>query len=413
MNTIKRVVCFLLAAIMVLGMVSMLFTGCAKEEPSSETSMPEAASSVPSTNEPEEYRAIWISYLEFESVDFSTEETFRDEMGTMFDNCKNLGLNVVIVQVRPFGDALYESAYFPWSHLITGEQGVAPSYDPLQIMIEEAHVRGLKIEAWVNPYRVSLNENKPATFAQNNPAVLHEDWVIPANGGLYYNPALPEVRDYITNGVAEIVQNYDVDGIHFDDYFYPFPLEEPFDEDLLPTGESLSAWRRENVNSLIRQVYAAIKAENPSVTFGISPQGNRENNYTQQYSDVDLWMSEPGYVDYVMPQIYWGFDYETSSGKTTYQYDVLVAEWASLPRSEQVQLYIGIGVYRIGAGDGGANNQAEWMSGNNVAKMVQFARETDGVNGYALYRYYHVFMNEELNLQEREALQAVNAETEE
>ena len=356
----------------------------------------------------QEYRAVWISYLEFENMDFGSEEVFRTQVREMFANCKSIGLNTVIVQVRPFGDALYTSSLFPWSHLITGTQGVAPNYDPLQIMVEEAHAMGLQIEAWVNPYRVQLNANKPQTLAQSNPAVQNTEWAIEANGGLYYNPALPEVREYITQGTLEIVQNYDIDGMHFDDYFYPFPLDVPFDEHLLPAGEDLTHWRRENVNMLIRQVYSAIKAENPNVRFGISPQGNMGNNYTQQYSDVELWLSTEGYADYIMPQIYWGFGYTTSTGSEAYRFDTLVQQWAALPRHENMQLYVGLGAYRIGAGDGGSNPQDEWMSGHNLADMVLYMRSLDNVGGYALYRYEHIFMQDEYAPQEVIALAEAN-----
>ena len=288
----------------------------------------------------EEYRAVWISYLEWQRLAGCDEAAFRENVAAMLQNCADLGLNTVIAQVRPFGDALYQSELFPQSHLLSGTQGQSPGYDPLAILIEEAHARDLELEAWINPYRVQLTENLPSQLADTNPALLHPDWVQQANGGLYYDPGLPEVRQLVVDGVKEIVANYDVDGIHFDDYFYP-TTEASFDADTYAQygqGMELADWRRDNVNQLVQQVYQAVKKTDPAVRFGISPQGNNANNYDQQYSDVALWMSQPGYVDYVMPQLYWGFGYLTSSGRDDYQFSSLCRYWAGLERCSEVSL---------------------------------------------------------------------------
>jgi uncharacterized lipoprotein YddW (UPF0748 family) len=315
-------------------------------------------------------------------------------VGTVLDNCVALGLNSIIVHVRPFGDAVYPSALFPWSHLLTGAQGSDPGYDPLAIFVQEAHARGLRFEAWINPYRLKLNEKTPGTLAANSLAALHPDWVKEAAGGLYLDPANPQVQSYIVDGVVELLQNYDVDGIQFDDYFYP-TTEESFDAQAYAASGTtlrLADWRRENVNSLVRKVYAAVHETRPSATFGISPQGNNDNNYNTQYSDVALWLSTPGYVDYVMPQLYWGYDYTLQSGSTRFAFANLVSEWLARPRAEQVALYIGLGAYRIGDGDGSAQESDEWSSGKNLAAMVQTLQEK-GVNGYALYCYRYLFAN--------------------
>ena len=348
-------------------------------------------------------RAVWISYLEYEGMDFSSAEVLRAQVSDMMRNCAELGLDRVLVQVRPFGDALYASALFPWSHLITGTQGQNPGYDPFSIFVEEAHAHGLAIEAWVNPYRIQLTAAKPAALSGDNPAVVHPEWALSNGGGLFYDPSQPQVRQLITDGVMELVRGYDIDGVHFDDYFYPYPLEEPFDAAAAPAGVDLAQWRRDNVDALIRQVYGAIKAEKPDVSFGVSPQGNNQNNYDQQYSDVGMWMSTPGYLDYVMPQIYWGFGYLTSSGREDYQFERLVRQWASMPRAQGVKLYIGLGAYRLGAGDGGSNDQAEWTSGHNLADMVRCSREA-GADGFCLFRYADLFPGGEWAAAERQSL---------
>ncbi len=355
----------------------------------------------PTANIGDEYRAVWISYLELEGINMSSEQSFNSAMTAMLDNCVATGINTVIFHVRPFGDALYNSSIFPTSHLISGTQGASLPYDPLSVVIDLCRARGLRIEAWINPYRVQLTSNKPSSLSSTNPAVSYmnnpstADYVVSANDGLYYNPAYTEVQDLIVSGVVELVNNYDIDGIQFDDYFYP-TTDASFDSSAyakLGSGNDLAVWRRENVNSLVTKVYSAVKNTDPSVVFGISPQGNNSNNYNSQYSDVNLWLSTPGYVDYIMPQLYWGFDYLTASGRTDYQFVTLSNEWASYPRAASVSLYIGLGAYRVGVGDGGANDQAEWSSGNNLAKQVEALRQISGISGFALYRYDSLFNN--------------------
>ena len=346
------------------------------------------------TTAEEPMKAVWISYIDLRQVDFSTEESFRKDIDNMFTNCRDTGLNTVIVQVRPFGDALYRSDIYPYSHIITGIQGQAPGYDPLEIMTALAHSKGLRIDAWVNPYRAKQN-SQPGGFSRDNPA--NNTAITVSTGiGIYYNPALQQVRDMVTAGVVEIVENYDVDGIHIDDYFYPSTEEYIDSAEYAVYGGSLSLadWRRENVNMLVRQMYSAIKKADSNVTFGISPQGNNYNNYNVQYSDVVLWLGEKGYCDYIMPQLYWGFDYITETGSDRFSFDKLCSEWAGLPRADGVKLYVGLGAYRIGAGENG-NRRPEWQRGDNLARMAWTADTYSGIDGWALYSYGNLFNNTE------------------
>ena len=364
------------------------------------TTQPTAIPTIQPTQPPQnvpvttQIKAMWISYLEFQSVNFSSKSAFVSDMTKMFANCADMGLNTVIVQVRPFGDALYNSTVFPASHLITGTQGASINYDPLEEMVRIAHSQGLKIEAWVNPYRVRLSNKMPDNIAKNNPA-NNTDLVFEANGGVYYNPALTEVQDLVVTGIEEIVRNYDVDGIHLDDYFYPATDAYLDEAQYKASGTRLSQanWRRENVNTLVRKIYSKIKSIDSSVTFGISPQGNNDNNYNVQYSDVNLWLANEGYVDYIMPQLYWGFGYLTASGRTDYQFVKLCEQWENYPRATSVKLYIGLGAYRIGDGDGGANDQSEWQRGDNLMRMISTVNSIDGIDGFALYRYDNLFKN--------------------
>lgn len=352
-------------------------------------------------------KAMWISYLEYMNMDFSTRESFTGQIQQIFTRCKDMGLNTVIVHTRPFGDAFYPSDYFPYSHLLTGTQGQNPGYDPLAIMVDCAHSTGLRIEAWVNPYRVRL-PGKPPRLSADNPAI-DTSLTIAADGGIYYNPALPRVRQLVVNGVVEIVEKYHVDGIHFDDYFYPGtdPALDSRQYALYSGNLSLEDWRRENVNALIREVYAAVKQTDDNVVFGISPQGNDDNNYNTQYSDVALWLSTPGYADYIMPQLYWGFDYTTASGSDRFAFKNISYSWSQYKKTDGVKLYIGLGAYRIGAGDGSHTDSDEWTCGNNLAKMIDVIKANPNLDGYALYRYDNLFGGGEYARLQRSEVQAI------
>lgn len=423
----RKITTLCLALCLALGLAGCGKTpgGSGKSEPQADSgtvSAPEsgAASEAPGiADEPvsagEEYRAMWVSYLEWESFDFSGEEAFKTSADAMMQNCVELGMNTVIAQVRPFADALYKSGYFPWSHLCTGVQGQDPGFDPLAILVESAHAHGLQLEAWLNPYRVRLNATRPGELAAGNLANTHPEWVKTVDEGLYLDPSNAEAQQWIVDGVVEIVKNYGVDGVHFDDYFYPTtdPSFDAAEYAAKGGGLALDEWRRQNVNELIRAVYAAIKAQAPAVRFGVSPQGNMDNNYNGQYSDVALWMSTPGYVDYVLPQLYWGYGYTTAGGSTRYGFENITAEWAALERAPSVALYFGLGAYRIGDGDGGNYDDAvaQWQTGHNLADMIATGR-TAGANGYVLYRYDFLYNNSawaELAAQETAAIQAANS----
>ena len=359
-------------------------------EPTATVKEPEATQLAASTAV-NEVRAVWISYLDLMPiVQGKSKSEFRSNIRNAFDNCAEMGLNTLIVQVRPFADALYESAYFPYSYIVNGSnlEGYDPGFDPLEIMVTEAHSRGLKIEAWLNPYRVrnpnakiGLSGDSIAAQWQND----YSDYVIEYKTGLYFNPARKDVQDLIVNGVIEIVKNYAVDGIHFDDYFYPSP-DNNFDSiayDEYTSGggkKSLGDWRRNNVNTLVKRLYKEIKAIRSSCKFGISPQGNHGNNYSQQYIDVAKWGSTPGYVDYICPQIYWGYENKAAP------YSEMLSSWEDMITSPKVQLYVGLASYKIGGNEKDFTNSTDIME-----RQVSDAREMKHYKGFALYRYDSLF----------------------
>lgn len=331
------------------------------------------------------YRAVWVSYLEWQQVDFSTPETFSGDIAVILDNIRNLGANVVLAQVRPFGDALYPSSYYPFSHLCTGQQGRDPGYDPLALLVQAAHDRGLALEAWVNPYRIQAGLTPALCGA--SPAKLHPDWVKYTDTGAYLDPANTAVRQYIADAVGELCANYDVDGIHFDDYFYP-TTDPAFDAaDYAASGTALTQddWRRENVNALVELCHAT--ARRYGVRFGVAPVGDPEQNYALQYSDAARWLRQ-GTVDYLMPQLYWGQEY-VKDGDTSHSLARLAGAWAALPRAAGVRLYAGLGAYRIGAGDG-SDAGSEWVSGRALADQLNLLDRL-GVQGAGLYRYASLF----------------------
>ena len=261
-------------------------------------------------------------------------------------------MNRVIVQVRPFGDAIYKSKYFPWSKYISGKQGRSPGYDPLKIMVDVAHKNGMKIEAWVNPYRVTIGSTNYSKLSKNNPA---RKWhakkstsrnVLAYNGSLYYNPSKKDVRNLIINGAKEIVKNYKVDGIHMDDYFYPeftsknvktaFDAKEYNKSSYKKNKKSIYTYRRAQVSTLVMDMKAAIKKINSKVTYGISPAGNIDN-LTSKYSyyvDIYKWTNSKKYVDYICPQIYWGFKHPTA------KFNKVTDRWVKACKSKKVKLYI-------------------------------------------------------------------------
>ena len=342
------------------------------------------------------YFAVWVSYLEWQHVDFSSPEAFAADVGAMLDNIAGLGANVVLAHVRPFGDALYPSEWYPFSHLCTGVQGGDPGFDPLALLVDAAHDRGLELEAWINPYRLQSG-GTPSGLAAGSPANTHPDWVKAVDGGLYLDPANPDVRAYIAAGVGELCQNYPIDGVHFDDYFYPTidPGFDAADYAAYCQGTaaplSLEDWRRGNVDALVALCWQT--AHGYGVRFGIAPQGDPQVNYAAQYSDTARWLAQAGYVDYLMPQLYWGLDY-TKDGDDAHSLAALAGQWLAMERRGDVALYFGLGAYRIGDGDGGdrAGPGTEWQSGGALAAQAK-ALAALGGQGIGVYRYDSLFAN--------------------
>lgn len=339
-------------------------------------------------------KSVWLAYYELESLTKGKSEAeFRSLIGNALNNISDAGFNTVTVQVRPCADALYKSDYFPVSQYFQGEQGSELIYDPLAIICEIAQSCNLSVEAWVNPYRVSQNDNVKKLSESN----IAKEWldsnnVKIVNKKIYFNPASDEVQNLIINGVREIAENYPVSAIHFDDYFYPttdkgFDKEE-YDAYRKKDGEmSLADWRRSNVSTLIRNVYKTIKNVNCKIRFGISPAGSIDENYSKLYADVELWCSKKGYIDYICPQIYFGFKNEKMPFMLT------VKKWVSLVDTSIVDLYVGLPLYKAGKIDEYASSENE--SAKNefkentdiISRQITYLSKIDDVSGFYIYSY--------------------------
>lgn len=235
-----------------------------------------SVSSFADSSNDKEMRAAWISTVY--NLDWpktkNNEAKQKKEYTDLLDKLKSVGINTAVVQVRPKSDALYKSNINPWSEYLTGTQGKDPGYDPLPFLIEEAHKRGMEFHAWFNPYRITMADESIDKLPANHPAKKNPSWVVKHGNKYYYDPGLPEVRKYIVDSIAEVVQNYDIDGVHFDDYFYPgVSFNDTATYQKYGKGQNKDDWRRENVNTLLRDVKASIKSIKPNVVFGVSPAG--------------------------------------------------------------------------------------------------------------------------------------------
>jgi uncharacterized lipoprotein YddW (UPF0748 family) len=335
----------------------------------------------------EEMRGVWVSYMELsmENESSKTQKAFEDKFTEIAQKCRESGFNTLIVQVRPFCDALYKSSYFPWSHILTGTQGENPQYDALQIMCDICKENNLKIHAWINPYRVSSNET-PKKLSDNNPYIKNSEIGIKTDNGIFLDPSNETAQQLICDGVKEITENYDVDGIQFDDYFYPTE-DESFDKKQYEAyiekygkenSMSLDNWRMQNVNTLICKVYRTIKSVDSSVEFGISPQGNIGNN-DGLYADVKSWCTCKGFADYICPQIYFSLE------NPALTFEDCLDSWTSLDFDENVKLYVGLGGYKAGNGE---YDEETWLLSDSIlADEYDILCNKESVRGFMLYSY--------------------------
>ena len=341
-----------------------------------------------------EFRGVWVATVD--NIDWPGKGNFNsDSQKTAFihllDMHRRNGLNAMVVQVRPCTDAFYPSQYEPWSEWLTGQQGKppVPYYDPLAFMIAETHKRGMVFHAWMNPYRAEFNINN-SSIAPTHITKLHPDWFLTYGDKRYFDPGNKEAQLYVTQVVTDVVSRYNVDAIHFDDYFYPYRIagkEFPDSASYQQFGNGLKIddWRRSNTDSIIAMLSRAIKKENKKCQFGISPfgvwrnqdkdsvDGSRTNgaqtNYDDLYADILLWLKK-GWIDYVAPQLYWEFGHRIAP------YEVLLDWWSKHTYGKHC--YIGMGIYR-------ANSNAAWKDISQLPRQIEAMRNTPNMKGMIFF----------------------------
>ena len=353
----------------------------------------------------EEMRGVWIATVY--SIDFpkrqNSESRQKQELIDILDTAKDAGLNTVFFQVRPHGDAFYPSDLFPWSEYLTGTAGIDPGYDPLAFLLDEAEQRGIRVHAWINPYRLTMGtvtspKNSHDFLPEASPVKHRPDLTMACGDGkLYLNPGEPEAMQLVVDGVREIVQRYNIDGIHFDDYFYPSDTSyndaAAYEKYGKPAGLSLHDWRRQNTTSLIRMCYGAIKEIRPGVEFGISPSGIWQNasssplgsdtngfeSRNRIFADSRLWVTEE-IIDYIVPQIYWAIGTKGSD------YDILARWWRGVTLGTNVKLYIGHGAYRVGT-------EGAWLKPTEIGNQITLNRALGAIDGSVFYGYSKIEEN--------------------
>ncbi len=342
---------------------------------------------------PAEFRGVWVATVD--NIDWPSKGNFNSdaqkaEFIRLLDMHQRNGMNALIVQVRPCTDAFYPSPYEPWSAWLTGVQGQPPSpyYDPLEFMITETHKRNMVFHAWMNPYRADFYPRNDAV-SETHITRLRPDWFITYGDKKYFDPGNPEAQQYVVEVVRDVVKRYNVDGIHFDDYFYPYPLPgKKFEDDAgyrrYGKGMTRENWRRSNTDSIIAKLYRAIKAENPECQFGISPFGVWRNadrdpvngsktvgslsNYDDLYADILLWLKN-GWIDYVAPQLYWEFGHRRAP------FEVLLNWWSQHTYGKHC--YIGLAVYKAGS-------NAAWNR-DQLPRQIEAIRKTPAIKGMIFY----------------------------
>lgn len=336
-----------------------------------------------------EYRkAVWIAYYELsEFTKGKSEYEFEQKINDEFSKLSSYGFNTVTVQIRPCADAFYFSEYFPSSVYFNGTQGGEMLYDPLKIMCSVAQKYKLNIEAWINPYRVSQDDDY-TKLSPDNFAIKNKRLTKVVDGKIYFNPAYDKVTDLIVNGVKEIVENYNISAIHFDDYFYPTQSKNFDKKEYKKYGGDLSLtdWRRQNVTNMVKRVYETIKAVNKNIEFGISPASNIENDKNSLYADIETWVKNR-YVDYICPQVYFGF-------KNVYQpFMFTVKKWVKLCENTDVDLYIGLPLYKANTKDKYAaeNDKSiinEFKNNNDIiARQITYISKIDKIKGYYIFSF--------------------------
>lgn len=363
------------SAVALLLCAALLCGGCGRQSAPGSGASDVSGAGAPDTSAAEEMRGVWVSYLELDPLLSAAADAAAAEraIAGVFDTCREAGMNTVFFHVRAHGDAYYRSAVFPAAK--AAERLMGSGFDPLACAVREARRRGIRLFAWINPYRIGETGAAVTEIDGEAPRTVTID------GARYYDPADAAARRLVLAGVRELLSGYAVDGIHFDDYFYPAGMP---DGDV-PDGMDAGDWRRTQVDALVSAVYGL--AHQYGRTFGISPIGLAEKCRTTAYADVARWMREPGYIDHICPQLYFGFQ------NSAHPYPEVLDEWLALPRRAGVELYIGLALYKAGAADDryAGDGRREWCTNSDIlARQAVLARQSGACGGFVLFRFAHL-----------------------
>lgn len=400
----KNTIAYVLCSTLVLGSVSSL---AISNKNTNDTKIVNAK-----TNSDPEFRSAWVSSiwnLDFKQTNGSAS-AFKTEYTRVLNSFDSMNMNAVTFQVRPASDAFYPSSLGnPWSKYLTGSQGKAPEsgFDPLEYMVTETHKKGMEYHAWFNPYRVTESAASGKTKAQmlatlsaDSFARKNPDLVMVYDNRLYLNPGEPKVQQHVVDTVMEVVKNYDVDGVNFDDYFYPYPsgfktsgIDKATYEKYKGDFKSIDDWRRNNVDTLIETLHNEIKKVKPNVKLGMSPFGVWRSkskdplgsntgatlmSYDDIFADTRKWVKE-GWLDYITPQIYWSINHDKAPFKA------LVDWWADVVKDTNCQFYVGHAVYKHNPGEATGNEAADWKKTTEIPNQITYLRSKDNVHGSTFF----------------------------
>ncbi len=352
---------------------------------------------------PENLKAVWLSQWDMQKVYLKSnkqrdEDDFIRRAAQIMENAKKDGFNTVFVQVRPFGDSFYPSSVYPPSKMVVGAYGGKFEYDPFSILVDAAHEVGLSIHAWINPLRLMTTEEMEQVDGRYDVRRWYDDdalrgryLILQGDGRWYLNPGYTEVRKMIVDGASEIMETYDVDGLHIDDYFYPTTSAsydaECFSEYTNAGGTmNLGDFRREAISTLVQELYRVVHEKKNGALFGIAPGGNPDRAFSAQYADVFRWCREAGFVDYICPEIYFGFEHET------YPFDQTLSRWSQMVTEDSVRLIVGLSFHKASAGfDQYAGSGAyEWAENSDILfRSLECAAKTENCSGCAVFSYQY------------------------